>query len=112
MPDARGGHMKASFKYTVIVGVLGLIAAPLIAEDNGAAAAAALKKAGVNERLVGRTAPHPSKTGTAPSFVVDPGWPKTLPNNWIIGDIGGLFVDKRDHIWVYHRPRALAATAR
>src|SRR4030088_2073019 len=98
MPAARGGQMEPTFKYALIAGILGVIgaahfAAPLIAEDSGAAAAAALKKAGVNERLIGLTAPHPSKTGTAPSFVVDPGWPKTLPNNWIIGDIGGLFVD-------------------
>jgi hypothetical protein len=105
--------MKSTINYAVIAAALGAsyFAAPLLAEENGApAAAAALKKAGVNERLIGLTAPHPSKTGVAPSFVLDPAWPKTLPNNWIIGDVGGLFVDKRDHIWVYHRPRALAAT--
>src|SRR4029077_11029344 len=94
-----GGHMKPSFKYAVIAGALGMIGAayfavPLIAEDSGTAAVTALKKAGVNERLIGLTAPHASKTGTAPSFVVDPGWPKTLPNNWIIGDIGGVVFDE------------------
>src|SRR5690349_14228415 len=98
--------MYSKINYAVVAVALGAsyFAAPLVAEENGpAAAAAALKKAGVSERLIGLTAPHPSKTGVAPSFVVDAGWPKTLPNNWIIGDIGGLFVDKRDHIWVYHR---------
>jgi DNA-binding beta-propeller fold protein YncE len=38
---------------------------------------------------------------------VDPGWPQQLPNNWIIGQVGGLAVDSEDHIWVLHRPRSL-----
>jgi DNA-binding beta-propeller fold protein YncE len=42
-----------------------------------------------------------------PNYKVDPNWPKQLPNNWIIGQIGGLTVDKDDHIWVFHRPRSL-----
>jgi DNA-binding beta-propeller fold protein YncE len=73
------------------------------------AAVEALQKAKVLERLVERTAPPASKTATAPGFVVDPAWPKVLPNNWIIGDVGGLFVDSHDNIWVYHRPRALSS---
>ena len=48
---------------------------------------------------------------SAPSFVVDAGWPKPLPNNWIIGEVGGIAVDSHDHIWVYHRPRALDASS-
>jgi len=69
-----------------------------------------LTKAAVHQRLLERTPPAVSSTGAAPSFVIDPAWPKPLPNNWIIGDIGGLFVDRHDHIWVYHRPRALDST--
>jgi hypothetical protein len=42
-----------------------------------------------------------------PRFAVDPAWPKPLPNDWILGEIGGLAVDARDHIWVYQRPRSL-----
>ena len=34
-------------------------------------------------------------------------WPKPLPNNWLIGQIGGLAVDKHDHIWIHQRPRSL-----
>src|SRR6185295_1417115 len=103
--------MKLS-RYVALVVVLGVVtgAAYFFSLQADQAAVDALKNAGVAERLVDRTVPHVPKTGTAPSFVVDPGWPKTLPNNWIIGDIGGLFVDKHDHIWVYHRPRSLAAT--
>jgi len=42
-----------------------------------------------------------------PAFKVDPNWPKQLPNNWIIGQIGGMNVDAQDHIWVFQRPRSL-----
>lgn len=42
-----------------------------------------------------------------PRFQVDPAWPKQLPNNWILGQIGGIAVDSHDHIWVYQRPRTL-----
>jgi len=42
-----------------------------------------------------------------PNYRVDPSWPKQLPNNWIIGQIGGMTVDARDHIWVFQRPRSL-----
>ena len=42
-----------------------------------------------------------------PQFQVDPFWPKPLPNNWILGQIGGLTVDEQDHVWVLQRPRSL-----
>lgn len=42
----------------------------------------------------------------APKFVVDPAWPKQLPNNWIIGQVAGVAVDRDDNIWVLHRPRS------
>jgi len=42
-----------------------------------------------------------------PAFKVDPSWPKQLPNNWILGQIGGMTVDAQDHIWVFQRPRSL-----
>lgn len=80
------------------------------ATSGGTAGVDALAKSRAMERLLERTPPKPAPGGTAPSFVVDPGWPKPLPNNWIIGDIGGLYVDRHDHIWVYHRPRALDST--
>ena len=40
-----------------------------------------------------------------PTYRVDPAWPKELPHNWIIGQVGGLTVDSHNHIWVLHRPR-------
>jgi hypothetical protein len=42
-----------------------------------------------------------------PRFQVDPFWPKPLPNNWIIGQVGGIAVDAQDHVWIIHRPRSL-----
>jgi hypothetical protein len=39
-----------------------------------------------------------------PKYQVDPFWPKELPNNWIMGQVGGMAVDKHDHIWVLQRP--------
>jgi len=39
-----------------------------------------------------------------PRYRVDPLWPQELPNNWIIGQVGGMAVDREDHIWVLQRP--------
>ena len=32
------------------------------------------------------------------------GWPKPLPNNWVMGTVTGMSVDQDDHIWVLDRP--------
>lgn len=42
-----------------------------------------------------------------PAFRVDPGWPKPLPNRWIVGAVVGVAVDARDHVWIVHRPSTL-----
>ena len=39
-----------------------------------------------------------------PKYKVDASWPKELPNNWIMGQVGGMAVDRHDHIWVLQRP--------
>jgi DNA-binding beta-propeller fold protein YncE len=44
------------------------------------------------------------QTNEIPVFQYDPTWPKQLPNNWILGNIGAMAVDGRDHIWVIQRP--------
>jgi hypothetical protein len=48
------------------------------------------------------------KVGGVPLFQVDPFWPKALPGNWILGQVSGVAVDKRDHIWIVQRPRSLS----
>ena len=42
-----------------------------------------------------------------PDWVIDPTWPPTLPNDWILGDIRGMFIDDDDHLWVVHMPSSL-----
>jgi hypothetical protein len=42
-----------------------------------------------------------------PKFEVDPSWPKDLPNQWMLGQVAGIFVDSHDHVWVTNRPRSL-----
>src|SRR5262245_24244593 len=44
-----------------------------------------------------------------PAFKIDPLWPKDLPNQWTMGQVGGLSIDEQDHIWVLQRPRSLTA---
>jgi len=51
--------------------------------------------------------PQISLAEDVPAFRVDPFWPKPLPNNWILGEIGGIAVDRHDHVWVLQRPRSL-----
>ena len=41
---------------------------------------------------------------TPPLYKVDAAWPKELPNNWIMGEVGVIAVDRQDHIWVLQRP--------
>jgi DNA-binding beta-propeller fold protein YncE len=80
------------------------------ASDSDNVGLEALTKSQALQRVLERTPPKPASGGTAPNFVSDPGWPKPLPNNWVIGDVGGLTVDSHDNIWVYHRPRSLTST--
>ena len=40
---------------------------------------------------------------TAPTFEVDPMWPKPLPNHWVLGNVIGVGVDARDHVFIVHR---------
>lgn len=51
--------------------------------------------------------PRAATAGDIPTFAVDASWPKQLPNNWILGQVGGITVDWQGHIWVIHRPRSL-----
>lgn len=51
--------------------------------------------------------PAQGRNTRAPVFKVDPFWPKPLPNDRLIGEVGGLAVDSRDHIWIVQRPDSL-----
>ena len=45
-------------------------------------------------------------------FAVDPDWPKPLPNNWLVGQVAGVAVDRHDRIWIVQRPSSLTADER
>lgn len=95
---------------TVLSGVLVGVAlvSSVSAQQTPASAADALQKAHVVDRLADGMSAERSKT--APGFVLDPAWPQPLPHHWVIGDVGGIGVDKHDHIWVFHRPRSVSST--
>jgi len=46
-----------------------------------------------------------------PQFQVDPSWP-TVPNNWVLGEVTSMSVDKQDHIWVLHVPQSIPEAQR
>ena len=65
--------------------------------------------AGILQRLTEQSGVYnTSKKGETPKFMVDPTWPLRLPHSWLLGQVGGLYVDRHDHIWVYNRPRTMA----
>jgi hypothetical protein len=47
--------------------------------------------------------------GIGPEFEVDASWPKPLPFNWLIGQVGGIAVDRHDNIWILQRARTLTS---
>ena len=48
-----------------------------------------------------------ASTTKVPQYKVDASWPKSLPNNWILGQVSGVATDKNDHIWIIHRPSTI-----
>ena len=89
-----------AFRYCMAAALVGAITfgaksrAPLFAQST---AAEALTKARALERLAEQP-PQVARTARAPGFVVDPAWPKQLPHNWIIGDVGGITEIGRAHV--------------
>lgn len=52
-------------------------------------------------------APSDAQGPPVPRYAVDASWPKPLPNNWLIGQVGGIAVDQDDNIWIVQRSRTL-----
>src|SRR5438477_492748 len=67
----------------------------------------ALLALGVWQLFPGQADADRGESKVPPRFVVDPDWPKQLPNNWLIGQVGGLAVDSHNNIWIIQRPRTL-----
>jgi NHL repeat len=55
------------------------------------------------QALVATDLPAGAAESDVPSFLVDPFWPKPLPNRWVTGAVGGVCVDKQDHIFGVNR---------
>lgn len=55
--------------------------------------------------LAEKRARHPE----APEFKVDANWPKALPNQWLLGQVAGVAVDRHDTIWIVQRAGSLTA---
>jgi len=53
--------------------------------------------------LVGYPAHAQSRS---PEFKVDPAWP-TIPNDWVLGEVTSVSVDRNDNIWVLHVPQSI-----
>ena len=52
-----------------------------------------------------------ASTLKVPMFQVDAAWP-TLPNNWVLGEVTSISVDRKDHIWVLHVPQSIPEAQR
>ena len=39
----------------------------------------------------------------APRYEVDASWPKPLPDRWVLGGLGGVCVDRQDHVVILNR---------
>jgi DNA-binding beta-propeller fold protein YncE len=67
----------------------------------GAALVAAIITTGASKAAFEALAEQ--QTVEAPRFEVDPLWPKPMPNNWVLGQVIGVGVDSRDHVFIIHR---------
>ena len=47
----------------------------------------------------------------APAFELDPKWP-SIPNNWVLGEVTSISVDRKDNIWVLHVPQSIPQAQR
>lgn len=85
-----------------------IITVALTASLGDAASFAAQEKA-ANKTQSEKTVPNVAvdSSDDVPRFEYDPTWPKQLPNQWGMGNVAGLAVDAKDHIWIIQRPLTL-----
>src|ERR1700761_5963833 len=69
----------------------------------GATFVVALAALGIGSSVISKRLAVRAAGAVAPRFEVDPMWPKPLPNHWIMGNVIGVSVDSKDHIWLIHR---------
>jgi hypothetical protein len=56
-----------------------------------------------SQALVGIDLSARAAESNVPRFLVDPFWPKPLPNRWVTGAVGGVCVDRQDHTFGVNR---------
>jgi hypothetical protein len=54
---------------------------------------------------------HAQSNPRPPEFEADPTWP-TIPNDWELGEVTSVSVDRNDNVWVLHVPQSIAADRR
>ncbi|KQP23605.1 hypothetical protein ASF43_02465 [Pseudorhodoferax sp. Leaf267] len=69
--------------------------------------AAHLAAAALALTLAACATPPGSAPGEHAQYLVDPYWPKPLPDQWQVGAVAGVAVDRRDHVWIIQRPSSL-----
>jgi hypothetical protein len=62
---------------------------------------------GEEGRMLGALGSAQADEFVTPSYRVDAQWPAPLPENWILGQVAGIAVDREDHVWLVQRPRSL-----
>jgi DNA-binding beta-propeller fold protein YncE len=70
---------------------------------SAAVLAAGIAGLAVGQAVLQQKAEAQGASVQAPRFVVDPLWPKPLPNNWLLGWTIGVWVDEQDYVWIVHR---------
>ena len=50
-----------------------------------------------------------AQQATGPVYQVDPFWPQ-IPEQWTLGQVAGVAVDSRDHVWIIQRPWSLSSS--
>ena len=55
--------------------------------------------------------PGAQSTVKTPQFQLDPNWPH-VPNDWVLGEVTSISVDRNDHIWVLHVPQSIPEAQR
>lgn len=69
----------------------------------GAALAVSLVGLSLGQQFVGTGGEATAQAPQAPAFEVDPFWPQPLGNEWILGNVIGVAIDERDHVFIVHR---------
>ena len=79
----------------------GLMVLALVASACGGAPTPEATEEVAMPEATGRT-----ESSGEPVFLVDPLWPKALPEDWMFGNVVGVAVDSQDNVWIAHRPRS------